>query len=60
MEEVVIFAKLEYITMDTDGNIVLGLSKKTYRDEIITALRKLESKEVYVCIRKGKWAIDRE
>jgi len=55
MDEITVFARLEYITLDAEGNIVIGLSKRTYREQILAAIRKFVSREVYICIRRGKW-----
>jgi len=53
-----IYARIEYISMDAEGNIVIGLSKRTSRDTTLELLRAYEGKEVYMLVAEGKWAID--
>ena len=49
-EECPVYAKLEYVTMDTDGNIVIGLSKKTKTETITKILKDYEGMEVNVIV----------
>jgi len=53
-----IYARIEYISMDAEGNIVIGLSKRTSRDTTLELLRTYEGKEVYMLVAEGKWAIN--
>jgi len=56
LSNVKIYAKLEYVSMDAEGNIVIGLSKRSSRETTIKLLRPYEGKEVYVFVAEGKWA----
>lgn len=48
-----IFAKIEFVSMDCDGNIIIGFSKK--REDLIkgfvSILKEFEGKNVYIIIR---------
>ena len=53
--QVTIYGKLEYISQDMDGNIIIGISKKTQKEQIIRLLKEIEGSEVYILIEKGRW-----
>jgi len=50
-----LYCKLEYVSMDTEGNIILGISKRTYGEEAIKLLKEFEGEEVYILVARGKW-----
>lgn len=58
LPNVKIYARLEYVSMDAEGNIVIGLSKRSSRETTIKLLRPYEGKEVYVFVAEGKWAVN--
>jgi len=53
--QITIYGKLEYISQDIDGNIIIGISKKTQKEQIIQLLKEIEGSEVYILIEKGRW-----
>ena len=57
MNTISVYGKLEYVSMDCDGNIVLGISKKTMRDLALKMLKELENKEIYIECSEGRWAL---
>jgi hypothetical protein len=46
-----VYAKIEYITKDTENNIVIGCSKRTQVENIIKMLKEFEGKEVSIGIK---------
>lgn len=52
-----IFAHLEYIGIDAEGNIHIILSKKNKKiiDSIVKIIKMLEGREIYIRINEGYW-----
>jgi len=55
-DSISIYGKIEYISMDAEGNIIIGLNKKSHRDEAIRLLKLFEGNDVFILIRIGKWS----
>lgn len=57
-EDCIIYGECDYVTKDTDNNIVIGIKKKTKVDLLLKLLKSYEGKEVIIIVKPNRYIMN--